>query len=351
MVKHITIHLTQKCNLSCKYCHTAAGPHVKDKEEFSSVILRNLFADPITSISLAGGEPFSVKNKLYSFLEQIPLTTQNIAITTNGLLINNDDLLRLKLRNVRLQFSLDGLSSSHNKNRGDGTYDHIICNMTAAIKSDIRVDVLTTVTKSNINKIGPFLKEIDKMGIQNITLLHFTPKGRGSYQSCEEIETEDWIKYCWHEIKSFVTESVRVWIQPRFITKKLLYQLDSNRRITLCNHYKYDFAYIDIEQGDIYPCGLAYNTPLRIGKLQNGTLNQVIIDNIKSTQSFPEECDGCELSNECGGGAKCYSYLYYNCAERRDPKCDVDKDIIPVCPFPAMYVSGPELDTNKPTII
>ena len=113
MVKHVTIHLTKTCNLNCEFCHVAAQCKGKDTNKIDRQILENLFAPTVESISIAGGEPFFVKGKLYDLLDQIPESMKSVGITTNGLLLNDKDIQILKKKNVRLLFSMDGTPLDH----------------------------------------------------------------------------------------------------------------------------------------------------------------------------------------------------------------------------------------------
>ena len=63
MVKHVTVHLTKKCNLSCEFCHVSAECGGRDEMAINQSIVNNLFIPSVKSVSIAGGEPFYVKNK------------------------------------------------------------------------------------------------------------------------------------------------------------------------------------------------------------------------------------------------------------------------------------------------
>ena len=349
MVKHVTIHITNHCNLNCEFCHVGAEFGGTDYSKLDLEILKNLFVPTLESISIAGGEPFYVKEKLYKFIAQIPQSVKSIAATTNGLLLTEDDFSKLKKRNVRLQFSIDGTAMYHEKNRGENTYQQSFANLKKAIEAGIRVDVLTTVTNKNMNHIAEYVKDIDGIGILNITLLHFTPKGRGSFCPELEVPMEKWIQFCISLKESLAGCKTRIWIQPRFLTQRQLKEFDQQRQIQLCNCYRFEYAYVNIDSGMVYPCGLAYNTPLGIGTLKEDNL-QNLADSAVRRAEIPEECKNCSDVSLCKGGAKCYAWLQTGDILRKDLNC-TQGTFFPICPFPAQYIAGPEMNKKRPTIV
>ena len=349
MLKHLTIHLTKACNLNCENCHVAATAGLIDDNGIDKNIIENLFVPSLKSVSIAGGEPFYVKEKLYEFLKFVPKDIESVAITTNGLLINNEDFSIIKNKKIRLQFSVDGNANDHENNRGKGTYKKIIDNIKKAVDNGIRVDILTTVSNKNINDIYKFIREIDVLGVENISLLHFTPKGRGVYRSENEVSKADWIRFCYDLKKMTCNVSTRIWVQPRFITIEQLNNMEENRKINMCNCHRFEYAYVDIDDGVVYPCGLAYDTPLAIGTLKEYNIDY-LIKNALEKNMIPIECSKCSLVSKCGGGAKCYAWLEKKRLDEKDPWCKND-GFVPICPFPAVYVSGPKMKTDRPTIV
>lgn len=352
MIRHLTLHLTNACNLKCEYCHVSAIRNASNTNGFiNDCDLMKLFSESVYSVSVAGGEPFLDKQRLYHLLDMIPSAVQSVAVTTNGTLLDDKDFVFLKSRNVRLRFSIDGKKGNHEANRGEHTYEIVKGNIDKAIYYGLRVDLLTTVSNSNIDYIIPFVKEIDKDGINNITLLHFTPKGRGKAHNFEEVEDVEWFGLVTTIGEKLSNNYTRVWIQPRFLTKELVKYCNSTREITFCNCFNPKYAYVDLTTGDVYPCGLSFGTPLLFGNISNPFI-RTINDVVKSNKQFliPEECFDCQYLSSCKGGAKCYSWLETNDYNKKDPHC-TGNSLLPICPFPAILVSGPPMQTKQPTVV
>ncbi len=352
MIKHLTLHLTDTCNLRCEYCHVAA---IRNSSNHCDIIadedLIKLFSPSVKSVSVAGGEPFIDKQKLYHLLDILPTTIQDVAITTNGTLLQESDFIEMKSRHIRLQFSIDGSEDKHENNRGRHTYTILKRNIDKAISYGLRVDLLTTVGRSNIDTVIPFVKQMDKEGIENITLLHFTPKGRGIEHSQEEVNDFEWFIFVTTIGKKLDNRFTRVWIQPRFLTENMVEQLNSVRKITFCNCFEPNYAYVDLTSGLVYPCGLAFRTPLCFGNICDQTVES-INELGKNTAQFqvPTSCSSCQHVLACKGGAKCYSWLENQDYNTKDTHCHYGS-LLPICPFPAIMVSGPSMHTKQPTIV
>ena len=221
--------------------------------------------------------------------------------------------------------------------------------MKKANSAGIRTDVLTTVTKDNMYHMEEYIKSVDELGIENLMLLHFTPKGRGAYIPEQEVPQLEWMRFCVELGKNLKELKTRVWIQPRFMMKSSVQKMDKERMVQLCNCHRFEYAYVDIDDGMVYPCGLAYNTPLEIGSLKNEKLQDLIQRAVAENQ-IPKECKNCENVELCKGGAKCYAWLIKKNICAKDPHCS-GGNIIPVCPFPAEYIAGPKMKTKVPTIV
>ena len=349
MVEHITVHLTNRCNLKCTYCHVAADCGRGEGSRVDQRWIERMLLPSVESVSIAGGEPILVKDRLYHFLNEIPESVKSIAVTTNGILLQESDFIKMKKKGIRLQFSVDGMAEGHEKNRGGYTFQKTMSSIKRALEHKIRVDILTIVSKKNIGEMIPYIRMIDTLGVDNLTLLHFTPKGRGAFQPEQEISQGEWMQFCYGELSKLRDISVRVWVQPRFLTRKQAEKISRVREVQICNMHRWEYAYIDSVRGDVYPCGLAFQTDLKIGNLEDASLDMLVQKALEDVR-VPEECGECKNHLLCKGGAKCYAWLAYGDMNQRDPYCS-GRDILPICPFPAVQAIGRKMKTKRPTIV
>jgi len=105
----LQIHVTEGCNLRCDYCSHFANPRkgvgtLSDEEiEFLLGEVRAL--PPHGVLILHGGEPFTVPEIVFRFVEASPVTT---VIYTNGTLITPEIIARLEGTKAVLLLSADG---------------------------------------------------------------------------------------------------------------------------------------------------------------------------------------------------------------------------------------------------
>lgn len=147
-LSHITLQVTQKCNLRCEYC-VYSGEYINRKhsnERMSSKIMRKSVdylikhssdADRIV-VSFYGGEPlleFDLIKKCVKYIKlQMEGRTVTFSFTTNGTLLTKEKLEFLIEHDFRITISIDGPEKIHNKHRkyantSIGSFEQIINNL------------------------------------------------------------------------------------------------------------------------------------------------------------------------------------------------------------------------------
>ncbi len=120
--KIVQIHPTLSCNIFCKHCYSNSGP--AEKLALDPKALLDLVEDVADMgykvISVSGGEPLMYKEieKVLSYAKSLGLRT---TITTNGTLLDELHLSKLKNCVDLIAVSLDGPPLIHNRIRGSST--------------------------------------------------------------------------------------------------------------------------------------------------------------------------------------------------------------------------------------
>jgi len=181
--------VTTDCNLTCKYCFYQCGliPKIEQKD-FDPQRLYSSAADcGVTSVSITGGEPL-LHRKLLSILEAIKGNGLYCAILTNGTLIN--DSILLKLRSIGLDeivISIDShLPAINNSVRG--AYTKIIRGfMAARACPEISLTASIVWSEHNLQQIPDLLSFLARLGVQRAALsLPATPSGRVPFNVSEK---------------------------------------------------------------------------------------------------------------------------------------------------------------------
>lgn len=174
-VLSIFISFTSQCNLKCSYCYQDSS---NKKNTFLSLdnwrIIFSHIKRKVTdhdlrevSIVLFGGEPTLNMDILIQAVTDLhSLRTKdtciNMALITNGTLINNDKLLNIINKINMIQITIDGVKDIHDKRRvystGLGTFDIIINNL-KLLRKNYTNDVLIrcNADKENFDSIKELL--------------------------------------------------------------------------------------------------------------------------------------------------------------------------------------------------
>lgn len=188
------IHLTQRCNLGCTYCHSAAIPleangrdlSVERAEKIAQYILqmpaRNI------GVNFQGGEPTLMPDLIRQIMTTlVGASTKKIkaSITTNGTLLTDEILSVLREFSISITVSLDGPRETHNKIRvfrdGSGSFDAAIAarnliNSDKSLRLNGSVMVITKHSKTNVRSI---IDEYVRQGQSSMHLKAVTKLGFG----------------------------------------------------------------------------------------------------------------------------------------------------------------------------
>lgn len=177
--RKLYISTNSTCNLECVYCfENAKKPFAFDVEGAVEVILKQLqtTTEHGTQISLRGGEPFLLFDKIKELCERV--WSENISeyyhfhITTNGTLIHGNikKWLYEHRSQISIKLNLDGDKISSDINRPN-SFDRIDLPFFANTWSDLKVNM--TVTSQTLPFLFRNVVFIHSVGAKHI-LTHFS---------------------------------------------------------------------------------------------------------------------------------------------------------------------------------
>lgn len=124
---HYTFHLTNACNMNCKYCYvnheTVKNMSIETAKK--AVDLASKAKDTPTGIVFFGGEPLLCKNLIYEIIEYSRWKERKencnfyFKITTNGLLLDEAFIETSLKENIFIALSHDGVIEAHDRHRID----------------------------------------------------------------------------------------------------------------------------------------------------------------------------------------------------------------------------------------
>lgn len=165
------LHLTNRCNLRCKYCYVKKDDGKLDFGKILPMILK-IIDDckergfPVINFKFAGGEPllmFPLIQEIANFIRKIQISNIDIklGLLTNGTLINSSVAKFLRSEEIFTSVSLDGLQAENDRMRffpdGSGSYEKITRGISILRDNDINPLILTVVSPDNMCDLDAFM--------------------------------------------------------------------------------------------------------------------------------------------------------------------------------------------------
>lgn len=310
---NVTFAITNICNLNCKHCGVSANEIIKGTLSFQDIckIFDYFITLDLKTIVITGGEPLIRKDfmKIISYLRKN--FKGEIAIMTNGTLIN-ENMAKFLSENVdSFDISLDGYDDkSVAFIRGEGVYQKVMKTI-KYLKSfgveKIRLSMTNTVQNNKHNK--EFKKLCQDLGVKPI-FRGFDRAGRGE-RNYNILNIEKELDFSLSKEDEKVLQSLKKQINAK----------------NYCKAGKNGF-YVD-EVGNIYPCVVLDYPMFEIGNVlemkgdfrssENYSevmkkLETCIVDSI-------DECKSCNVRYFCTKGCPGVDYHLFSNEEFRKERC------------------------------
>ena len=153
IVKSLCLHIAHDCNLRCGYCFASTGSFGHDRGLMSpevacravDFLLEHGGSRKHAEIDFFGGEPLlnmATVRAAVAYIRKREAETGkifNLTLTTNAVLLSQENLDFLNQENIQLILSIDGRREVHDRMRpfagGAGSYDKVLANMHKAVDS------------------------------------------------------------------------------------------------------------------------------------------------------------------------------------------------------------------------
>jgi uncharacterized protein len=187
----ISLAIAQKCNLGCTYCYAQQGDFGTRAKNMSvetgiaavDMMFANNTGSNKMNLAFLGGEPLANRAALqiitrYAYEKGRSHKKEiHFSITTNGTLINNEDVLFFEEFGFAVTISIDGIGEVHDRLRpmknGKGSYDRLIQQVKPLleIQRNMQVSARVTVTPSNLD----LRKTLDELIVLGFHSVGFSP--------------------------------------------------------------------------------------------------------------------------------------------------------------------------------
>jgi len=314
--------ITRRCNLFCKHCYIRAGPDQGDElsEEDVARIADELVGARIPLVIFTGGEPLA--SKLFWLAAERLSGRVRLALSSNGTLITRDVARRLR----ELGFSYVGVSIDdvdpvlHDEFRGlRGAFRAAINGIRIALEEGLDVGIRTTLTRSNISRVGDILGLARDLGVRRVALYLLDAVGRGRDLLDEAPSREQvlWLSNELIRLAEKFSDMEIVVVRGNFIG--VLIALELAKRGKDLNQL---LSFIEAEgdcgrksisiypDGTVRPCQFLEN--VIIGDLKRQSLRDILKPDNPALRPFLEahkylrgpKCSACMFKEVCGGGSR-----------------------------------------------
>jgi radical SAM additional 4Fe4S-binding domain len=315
----LVLMVSQDCNLGCAYCFGDCNKGKMSEETAYQAIDYMLERSPGQkkfSVTFFGGEPltnFPLIEKTLDYCEEICKMKDvkiNYRMTTNGTILNNRILERMKKHNIEVTVSLDGPEEIHDRYRkfrnGKGTFKVIVENV-KLMSQYIPVSARVTLTKYSpaISEIGNVLEEI---GVKNV---YFSPVIEDPI--CINGKNKDFDKMGMTERQLLKLEQEFDKIceglilncskeEPKSIyTNMMQLKRTFSKRRRGCDCGGNNLA-VSVN-GDLYPCHWFVDMEaFKLGNIWDGLNGESYANFFNEYDKSREKCRRCWAVNTCGGG-------------------------------------------------
>ena len=309
-IKSVFLHLTDKCNLSCKHCYaknmSARGSELTDKEIAS--FLEKFYAAGGRAVVLSGGEPL-LRNNFKKIFQVNPAA--EFILLTNATLIDDESAAFLAQYNVSIQVSMDGATAKiHDSIRGKGSFAAAMAGLEHLKRRGLqkRINFCTTIMRQNLNDLPNIFNLARSTGIPFVRFLPLRKKGNARY-NWDDIQSgvtakdyETFFRYALHEaIDQYPDLDIRCGLTG--------YILDSRKLMSDGCWCPIGKNIVVDTMGNMYPCSLFMDEQFKLGNIKDNSIsdiqsNPVLNDLVMAREerkTKTERCCRCMWRNFCQG--------------------------------------------------
>lgn len=310
-------HITDLCDQRCDHCYydwknnpcvTNGLPLKKLISILDNIVKSCDEMERRPFLTITGGDPLLYKN-VWPFFFELQRRGIEFAILGNPFHLTDEIARRLRsLGCIKYQMSLDGLEETHDKIRKPGSFKATLSKIKVLQNAGIRVNIMTTVSKTNMDEIPDLVDVIVEHGADSCTFARYCPNSGDEdlMPTPEEYKAfmqKMWDKYTEHKDSDtqFILKD-HLW--KLFLSEKGIFDIKSikNPKNLILDGCHCGISHLTIlADGTVYACRRS-ETP--VGNALEDKLSDVFLGSkMEAYRNYDgfEKCSKCELLTVCRG--------------------------------------------------
>ncbi|MFV0519012.1 MAG: thioether cross-link-forming SCIFF peptide maturase [Lachnospirales bacterium] len=322
VVKALCLHIAHDCNLKCEYCFAEEGEYHGGKRSLMSAEIGKKALDLLfeksgtrrnLEVDLFGGEPlinFEVVKEIVDYGRELEKNSNKkfrFTLTTNGTLLNDDNIEYIVKNMSNVVLSIDGRKEVNDRVRYDysnkGTYDKIVEKFqnVATLRNQTNYYVRGTFTRYNLD-FAEDVMHLAELGFKQISVEPVVTEIERPYSIREEDLPQIFAEY--EKLANYIIKSREEGKWFNFFH----FMIDLNhgpcliKRVVGCGAGSEYLAVTPT--GELYPCHQFVGVEnYLLGDVYKGVVNEVTTTEFSACNIYAkDECRNCWNKFYCSGG-------------------------------------------------
>ena len=334
-VLHCWLHITNNCNLNCRYCYINKNNIDMDFDMAKEIIdklivsLKEKNFNKIV-LSFSGGEPLlrvDLIEKIIDYCNSFHNISFSYRILTNGILIGDRVIKLIKENNVDVRISLDGIKEYNDKNRcyydKRGSYYDVVNGILYLKKNDIEPTINVVVTKGNIDGLFELTKRLIDFNLP----FRFSLEKSNNNIMPSIINVQSKII---RKLKSCLKLILKCYSKGIFDNSFNVDDISFNN--STCRNCGVGDNIIAIgSNGDVALCGMDLCRPISNIYKDNDLISKINACEVsKFNINKVNECKSCIWKHVCNNGCPILNYNIFGDFNKKSSYCKIYREIIPL---------------------
>lgn len=353
---HLTLHLTRRCNLRCRYCYAADRQTPADVDPGADMTVETALAaiaqqDPTQNVGVVffGGEPLLRKDLIADIVAgcraRFPDRAFHFKTTTNGVLLDDAFLDFAEEAGLHIALSYDGVRTAHDAFRVDadgvGSHATVDVALAALLKRRPYSPVMMVVNPETLDRYFDGVVALRDKGARYVivSLNHAAAWTDADLRRLRKVYLRfyDWILGLYRKGERFYFSPFEKIIGERVIGGDFGWCRAGERQIS-----------VDAD-GTFYPCvQFAGRTEYAIGSAATGLDTARRDEILAANHACPAVCGGCALHGRCHNRCACLNLQCGGDFTQPPPLlCERERLLIPL----ADKLAGQLFDEQNPLFL